>query len=505
LKLPIALRLFFAVLLTACLVAASGLSMLRVGVERSFGRYVTEIELGRLSLLASQLEGVYGQHGAWPALSAAERPGWLGAQFARLRDTQLGALATAGLLTPDGKPMPPPPVPHGTALPWPPPDRLALYSRIGLLDADGRLLSGLQAPDDSPRRQLSRNGVAIGYLTLAMAADPSDALVRTFIADQSKQLTFIGLSCLLLSALAAGLLAMHFRRPIVKLVAAARTLTAGHFDARVDIERSDELGMLARSFNLLARMLEQHESSRRQWVADTSHELRTPLAVLRAQVEALQDGVRQPSQEQFAAMHSQVQSLSRLIDELYELARADIGQLDYHMAEIDPWPVVAEQVESFRDRLQAAGLRLQVQPTPAACLLRADADRLRQIVANLLENALRYTDSGGCIGVRTQCGRQYWTLVIEDSAPSVPPAALGRLGERFFRVEASRSRAYGGSGLGLALCQRIAQAHRGGVRFAPSPLGGLQVSVDIGVSLGGDARSQASTDIGAGRARSTGA
>jgi len=480
LKLPIALRLFVAVLLTSALVAASGLSMVRAGVERGFSRYVAEIELGRLSLLASLLESDYRQRQGWPRLTDAERAPWLSMQFMRLRNTRLGGLSVAGLVSPDGVSVSLPPAPPGVTFPWPPPDRLSLDNRMGLLDASGQLLSGISATPDAPRRQLSVDGKIIGYLTLIPAADPSDALARTFMADQVDNLILIGIGCLFMSAVAAGMLAMHFRRPIIELVSAARDLTAGRLDTRVDIHRSDELGMLAQSFNQLAFMLESHESGRRQWVADTSHELRTPLAVLRAQIEALQDGVRKMDGAQLMAMHRQVQLLSRLIDGLYELARADVGQLDFHMVEIDPWAAVCEQTESFRDRFHAAGLQLQLAQTSASCRLLADPDRLRQIVANLLENSLHYTDAGGMVRLRSESvAEDTWTLVVEDSTPGVPEDMLGRLTERFFRVETSRSRAHGGSGLGLALCQRIAEAHGGGIRIAHSSLGGLQVSVDF--------------------------
>lgn len=478
-KVPIAYRLFIAVLLTAVVVSASGLALLRLGIEHGFARYVAEIELNRLDLLAKQLETDYQQRGGWPQLQAGERANWLGEEFRKLRKNPFAALVSDEILPPGELPKPIQECLSNVRLPLPPPDRLALEQRVGLLDVAGKLVSGAPPAAAAPVRTLRVNGTVVGYLSLLPAADPSDALTRTFMADQAQDFMLIALLCLLLSALAAWLLARHFRRPIAYLVEAARALTQGRFATRVPIRRSDELGTLAQNFDQLAQMLERHEDLRRQWVADTSHELRTPLAVLRAQIEALQDGVREPDAEQFNAMHRQVQTLARLVDELYELARADVGQLDFHFSAIDPWPLVSEQAAAFRDRFAAAGLQLQLVPPAQALTARIDAERLRQVIANLLENSLRYTDSGGRVRLSDASDAEVWRLLVDDSAPGVGAAERARLAERFFRVETSRSRASGGSGLGLALCQRIAEGHAGRLAFAASALGGLQVVLEI--------------------------
>jgi two-component system sensor histidine kinase BaeS len=319
----------------------------------------------------------------------------------------------------------------------------------------------------------------IGYLTLLPSADPSDAIAQAFLADQKRQLLQIALFCVLLSALAAAVLATHFRRPIRDLVKATGELMRGRFETRIEIERSDELGTLAEAVNQLAMMLEQHEASRRQWVADTSHELRTPLAVLNAQIEALLDGVRQPGESQFLAMQRQVAALEKLVSELHELARADVGQLTHKMLPIHPWEVVLAEAESFRDRFVAAGLNLRIEHPELSPEVAGDAARLQQVVGNLLENSLRYTDSGGGVLISARVEKGRWILCIDDTAPGVPDDALHQLGTRFFRVERSRNRALGGSGLGLALSQRIAEAHGGKLQFSHSQLGGLRATLSL--------------------------
>ena len=264
------------------------------------------------------------------------------------------------------------------------------------------------------------------------------------------------------------------------VAAGARRLAAGAFSTRIDTGRRDELGDLVRDFNTLAASLETAEQARRLWVADTSHELRTPLAVLRAQIEALQDGIHQASAQSLGRLHDEVLRMTRLVDDLHELARADSHALGLRLELVRPQDILAEVVSRLEPRGAARGLRVECESaegTGAAAL--ADPDRLRQVFGNLMENAIRYTDPGGTIRVREGRAPGTVLLVVEDSAPGVPDSKLPRLFERFFRVDSSRSRGSGGSGLGLAICRAIVEAHDGTISAAASPLGGLAVTVAL--------------------------
>jgi two-component system sensor histidine kinase BaeS len=281
----------------------------------------------------------------------------------------------------------------------------------------------------------------------------------------------------LLSALAAALLAAHFRKPIRQLVDGTRRLGQGHFDVQLPTRRSDELGELAATFNRVAARLKDIERWRQQWVADTSHELRTPLSVLRAQLEALQDGIRAATPDTVALMLQQVLSLTALVDDLHELARADQGQLQYDKATVDAWAVVTDVFASFDEKFRAAGLIASIGAPPSSSTVLADATRLRQVLVNLFENSVRYTDAGGRIEVGGERFEHELRITIDDSAPAVPANLVEHLGERFFRVEPSRNRQFGGTGLGLALSRHIVEAHGGRLSFAASALGGLRVIV----------------------------
>jgi two-component system sensor histidine kinase BaeS len=317
---------------------------------------------------------------------------------------------------------------------------------------------------------------------VARGARPSDAMAYAFLEQLHSSLWLIFAGAVGLSALAAIGLARHFRRPIGALEDGARRLADGRFETRLPATRSDELGDLARHFNALASRLQGAEDARRQWVADTSHELRTPLAVLRAQLEALQDGVRSATPDTLDAMLRQVLALNKLIDELYALARADVGALDCRPLPLDLWQLACGQLDAFAERLKAAGLALGIGPAPAHGTVLADPDRMRQVLDNLLENSLRYTAPGGRVALHAQAGHGRLQLHLDDSAPGVPDAALARLGERFYRIDASRSRAHGGAGLGLALCRRLLEAQGASLAFGQSPLGGLRVTITITIT-----------------------
>ena len=484
-KLSIGHRLFAAVLLAILAVAATGIALMRQNLMASFSAYAVEIELDRLEQLSQNITQQYASKAGWTFLppDAGARHAWIPNELMRLQSQRIPL--------PPAPPAPPPPpaLPGQTVLPpLPPPriqqtaevDLLSLQNRIALMDAGGRYLAGRRLGGEAlARRELRVDGRTIGYLAVVQASRPSDAMASAFLERIGDSLLLIVAISVALSALAAMLLAAHFRKPIQKLADGARALADGRYDTRLEDRRSDELGELAQRFNQMAEKLGQMEAARRQWVADTSHELRTPLSVLRAQLEAIQDGVRGASPDHLAAMLRQVLALNKLIDELYALAQADIGQLDLRLQTVDAWQLATEAADAFRHKFDAAGLTLEIGSAPGAARVAADPDRLRQVLSNLFENSVRYTSAPGQVSLRASVDGGMLALVIEDSAPGVAPDALAQLGQRFYRVEGSRSRDFGGAGLGLALCMRIVEAHGGSMRFDGAPLGGLRVTLRL--------------------------
>ncbi|MHA3115851.1 sensor histidine kinase efflux regulator BaeS [Acinetobacter sp. ANC 4635] len=354
----------------------------------------------------------------------------------------------------------------------PMPDKLGLSSRLSLYDAKKHFIVGEQNTGAVSFRPITVNNQVVGYLGLKPVLDQEDALSLNFFSTQKQVLLLIYAVTVFASLLLALLLATYFKKPIHQLLRVARELTKGHYESKMQVKRNDELGDLSNQMNQLAEILHQHELSRRQWVADTSHELKTPLAVLQAQIEAMQDGIRKPTPEHFASMMSQVNSLKKLTQDLADLAQVEAQQLTCYFAEVDPWQVVVQEVINFTPKFEQAQLQIEVDGTGA--LLSLDVDRFKQIVVNLLGNSIRYTEQGGKIRIHSAQNEQTWTLFIDDSPLGLTDEQLQRLGERFYRVDDSRTRSTGGTGLGLALSVKIATALGGKLSFDHSPLGGLR-------------------------------
>ena len=217
-----------------------------------------------------------------------------------------------------------------------------------------------------------------------------------------------------------------------------------------------------------------------KWAAIPGHRA---LAILRGEIQAMQDGVRPLDSKGLASLQSECDRLARLVEDLYQLSVADAGGLEYRFEKIDLAALLREVVEDHAPRLAQVGLTLQLEPPPHAQLpVRGDERRLMQLFANLLTNAQRYTDAPGKVVMRILRAAPGWRVEIDDSPPGVAPEHLPKLFDRLFRVEASRNRAEGGAGLGLSICKSIMEAHGGSIEAAPSPLGGLRIILSFPVT-----------------------
>jgi two-component system sensor histidine kinase BaeS len=226
--------------------------------------------------------------------------------------------------------------------------------------------------------------------------------------------------------------------------------------------------------------LKKNDQARRRWIADISHELRTPLAVLRGEIEAMQDGIQPLCPSGMRSLHMEVMMLSKVVEDLYELSMSDVGALNYRKERVDLVDVVSQALtgytEEFRRKDITVESKLATQP-PAYVF--ADEARLGQLFSNLLQNSLRYTDAGGRLHVSSERRNGKVMIDLQDTEPGVPREALPHLFERLYRVEESRSRESGGAGLGLAICKNIVDAHDGTIEVRPSSVGGLWIRVTL--------------------------
>lgn len=462
-RLNLFLKLFLAILATSILLIVAMGGAIRWSFDRGFVDYRLEREQQRVESLASFLLDEYEQQGDWSFIEGS-RSRWWRALRATSEDSPTHRNPGHGGSSGHG------PGPGGMPL-------------IALVGPNNSLIAG-SLSRQSPnwlRRELLQNGTLIG--TLLYAPPPPDAGVLTSTAEQrfqQQQLqatwSIAGLS-VLLAALVSYLLARLLLVPIQRMGRATRQVAAGDYSVRIPIHSQDELGQLAQDFNAMAQSLAATEKLRLALVADISHELRTPLAILQGEIEALLDGLRQPTPETLQSLKQEVVQLNQLINDLHMLSLADSGALEFELRpNTDLRAILQRCYEAYKPRLEAKGLRLSMD-VPQLPTLQADSTRLNQLFSNVLENSLRYTHAPGEVHLHAHAQTDGLHICIDDSAPGVASEHLPRLCERLYRVDPSRSRALGGSGLGLALCERIAHAHGGHIHAHHSPLGGVRIHV----------------------------
>ncbi len=325
-------------------------------------------------------------------------------------------------------------------------------------------------------RHLTADGREIGTVDLAF---PHGGLTPAERKLRSDLVTAVAVSAVIAAAVAlvvAIFVAKGLVRPIRRLSEAARALESGATSIRVGEQNGPgELVELAGAFDSMAASLERHEQLRQEMVADVAHELRTPVAILQAETEALVDGVSVPTPEALVSLHDESLRLGRMVQDLQTLASADAAGLSLERSEVDLAAVAARAADSLEGRFSSAGVRLVRYLSPATVW--ADPSRLRQVVANLLANAAKFTPSGGTVSLVVNSDLRRARLEVADTGPGIPNDERERVFERFFR--GSLGRKAGGSGIGLAVVKDLVEAHGGEVQLENPPVGGSRFVVFI--------------------------
>ncbi|MES2015675.1 MAG: ATP-binding protein [Pseudomonadota bacterium] len=363
-------------------------------------------------------------------------------------------------------------------------DPMGIGSRLSIFDNQGRPLVG---PPDVPSgiaRAIVVDGKSVAMMRLRplRQSGNADANAAGFLREQVRDIVIVAFGMVLVSVLLAFWLARHLLRPVAALRDVTARLARSQFDARAPLLSRDELAELALHVNAMAEALETSERNRRKMLADVAHELRTPLTVIRGEIEALIDGIRTADPQALQSLHAEVLHLNKLVDDLHQLTLADAGDLHFAWQNLDLAALVAPLLERYHARASDAGLAL-TRSLPALPLnVKGDPGRLTQVIVNLLENSVRYTDAGGQIHVELARDGGEACLVIEDSAPGVPDGQHDAIFDRLYRIDAARSRERGGSGLGLSICKALAEAHGGSIAAARSRLGGVRVTLRLPIA-----------------------
>jgi len=317
--------------------------------------------------------------------------------------------------------------------------------------------------------------VLFGAFTLFWSVASALGLVRTegqapwwTYHPDGPQFFFVPLTVIVVLVL----LARSFRgvaRPVGDLIEAAGRVEAGSYDAHVPERGPREMRSLARAFNAMVARLATNESQRKQLLADVTHELRNPLTVMQGNVEALLDGVHPVDREHIAPLLEETKVLSRLIDDLRTLSLAESGALALHREPVDLATIARDVVRAYLDQSKRASVTLG-SSADGPTTIDADPMRLREVLVNLVSNALRYTPAGGTVNIDVRGTGGQVEVTVRDTGSGIAPDALGGIFDRF-----SRSTDSPGAGLGLAIAKGLVEAHGGTIRAESSPGQGTRI------------------------------
>jgi len=291
-----------------------------------------------------------------------------------------------------------------------------------------------------------------------------------FVSSVNHSTWLAGGIAALVALILGSVLFFQIVSPVQRLTSAAQKIAAGDLSQRIPTQSQDEIGTLANSFNQMADSLAKHEELRRNLIADVAHELRTPLTVIQGNLEAMLDGVLPANPQEIATLRDETALLGRLVSDLRLLSLAEAGQLKLERVEIDPIELITRAVEPFRLQAQSSHIELTMDIAPNLPSVHVDADRIAQVIRNLLSNALRHSPSRGRVTVACSKDKsQNLLITVTDTGEGIPPVDLPYVFDRFYRADKSRSRASGGSGIGLAIVKQLVETHGGRV-WAESPI-----------------------------------
>lgn len=446
-SIPLALKLW----LVFFVVIAMGMGISYLLADRAttqqFIVFSSRRNLEQAQLLAPLLAEYYAQHGSWEGVGSIlerERPG------------------------------------RGKGPPWGNP-----WQSFSLLDINGRVIIG-QAPAEISREVLDSagvpivvNGVHVAWLVPTTEMRHLSVVEQEFLRSTRGAILLAGVIAAGAALVLGSLFLRNILAPLGQLERASQRLTQGDLRQRVLVTGRDEIGRLAESFNRMVERLERSEKLRRQMIADIAHELRTPLTVIQGNLQAILDGVYEPTPNVIASIHEESLLLMRLVSDLRDLSLAEAGELRLEKQLTDIRDVIRQTVTVIEPYLESKRIVLTVHLPNEPMLVEIDPQRIQQVLLNILSNAERYTPEGGQIQLSALKLNAEVRVSVMDSGPGIAPEELPYLFERFWRGDRSRSRATGGTGLGLAIAKQFVEAHRGRIWAESTPGKGATLTFSL--------------------------
>jgi len=487
-KLKLFHKLFLLVAVTALLASLAMATVMAWNLNRGFADYLDARDAEMLDTYVNMISQELEEQGGIEAMEAG-----------RITLESLHAKMVREGLVPDRAPdlnraSPPPrwPInppdgdglnrrrlpPRGTI----PPNFMA--PRLLLFDTGGEQIAGRPVPEgDGPEmmtRVVAINGTNIGTAKIIPHRPTPRGVDARFLRSQYVNAALLVVALMVFAALAAWGFARAGTRRLANMEAATKEIANGNFDIRADSSGTDEVSSMGQNINLMAESLGRSDQARRGWLAEIGHELRTPLTVLKGELDALKDGIRPLDQAAIISLQEETDRLGGLIEDLHFMAVSDLSNAPSTFGPNDAVTLLADVTERFRPLLLQAGLNMSVNLGPEDSIpVIWDGKRIEHLLGNLLTNALRYTDAPGTVQIGLKKVDDSITISIADSAPGVPADAMPRLFEPLFRIDQARDRISGGSGLGLAVCKTIAEAHGGRIVAKDSNLGGLLIELNL--------------------------
>ena len=447
-------KLVVAAIVVAILAVAVVAVAARQATDAAFTSYVQQNQTQRLQRVQADLADYYARYQSWANVQTVLESSAAGLGMGRMMGQGMGMGRGGATMGTDQQTI--------------------------VADAQGAVVAtvgvALASPRLSAREMAAALPITVGGRTVGYLLGQGPGL-STFSALEQQFVNTVNQALLLASIIAGAVaivislfVARRLTGPLASMTLAAQAMARGDLAQRVQVMSDDEIARLAEAFNSMAASLEHAEELRRNLVADVAHELRTPIAVLRADLEALQDGVYEPSLERMAALREETDHLSRLVADLHELSLAEAGQLAMEKRPTDLAQVCLQTVSGMASQAAARGVTLATSESSEEAVSRIDPDRIGQVLRNLVSNALRYTPSGGSVTLDCRIEGKQALISVCDSGAGIKPDDLPHVFDRFYRGEKSRARATGGAGLGLAIVKQLVEAH-GGTVAVESTLG----------------------------------
>ena len=322
---------------------------------------------------------------------------------------------------------------------------------------------------------ISEEELSLKIATLGEAKDPTgflflrdrkrSQLEKIFLSSVNRSITVAAVLSILAAVILTAIYSRRTLKPIQELTSAAEKISRGELDQEVRVKSRDEVGKLASAFNSMAEDLKEQERLRKNMVSDVAHELRSPLTKTHGYLEAIKEGRMEAKPRVIDSLYKNSELLKKLVDDLHDLARAEAGKLDLEKQPILLRDIVKRAIESVRVKLEEKGIDLKVDSGEDA-LLDVDPDRVHQVLQNLIDNAVIHVEEGGHIRINTDLEDGYVRVSVSDDGEGIPEKDLPHIFNRFYRVDSSRSRSSGGTGLGLTIAKELVEAHGGEIEVS---------------------------------------